>query len=188
LLLLMLLRIILMLLIWISRLLLLWVPLIVVESLTYGLLLLDLLHMLEVSFLHHHTSASVRVALNSLLILEFNAVLHYRRASCSKELRLLIPICLWLGPPRGKSNWIFNIEAAPLVHWWLVLLLCSHRLALVRVASFSRQCGVQLQLIFSLVLGMIDLFFFVILPFQLPMRRWLWNSKVSWLSWFPQRN
>lgn len=55
----------LMLLIWISRLLLRCVPLIFVESLTHGsllllfLLLLDLLHMLEVSFLHHHASASI---------------------------------------------------------------------------------------------------------------------------------
>jgi len=54
-----------MLLIWISRLLLRCVPLIFVESLTHGsllllfLLLLDLLHMLEVSFLHHHASASI---------------------------------------------------------------------------------------------------------------------------------
>ena len=62
LLLLMLLRMILMLLIWISSLLLLCLPLIrdwLVESLAHGSLLLDLLHVLVVSFLHHHASASI---------------------------------------------------------------------------------------------------------------------------------
>jgi hypothetical protein len=63
LLLLMLLRIILMLLIWISSLLLLCLPLILVESLAHGSfiisLLLNLLHVLVVSFLHHHASASI---------------------------------------------------------------------------------------------------------------------------------
>ena len=56
----------------------------------------------------------------------------------------MVPVCLRLGPTRGESNWVFDIKAAPLVHWRLVLVRCSRGLALARVTPFSRQCAVQL--------------------------------------------